>query len=111
MVDEFQTGWSLMKRMLKSKLFFLVFLLFFMNDAFAQTLSYVTVKTPAPENKNLKVHYRVPKNFSKESGWLYRMLVIFGGRNGNGENIVKGNMVDFADENDVFTIAPSFKDK
>ena len=94
---------------MKIPVFISVFL-FSAFAVFAQTISYVTVKTTAPENKNLKVHYRVPKNFSEGSGRLYRVLVLFGGRNCNGENLVKGNMVDFADENDIVTVAPSFKD-
>lgn len=81
----------------------------FIYNLSAQEISFVTVKTTATENKNLKVFYRVPKNFSKDGEKLYRVMVLFGGRNCNGENLVKSNMVDFADANDVFTVAPSFK--
>ena len=39
----------------------------------AAELGYVAVKTQAPSNKEVKVHYRVPENFQEKPGQLYRV--------------------------------------
>ncbi len=78
----------------------------------AAELGYVAVKTQAPSNKEVKVHYRVPENFQENPGQLYRVLVIFGGRNSTGEAPAKGGMgfAEWADDLQIFIVSPGFKD-
>jgi hypothetical protein len=63
------------------KIFFIFLLFGLVLPLQSAELGYVTVKTQAPSNKEVKVHYRVPENFQEKPGQLYRVLVIFGGRN------------------------------
>ena len=41
----------------------------------------IAVKTKAPQNRNAVFQYRVPKGYDKNRREMYRVLVIFGGRN------------------------------
>ena len=45
----------------------------------------VIVKTKAPQNRNAVFQYRVPRGYDKNRRGMYRVLVIFGGRNTNGK--------------------------
>ena len=56
--------------------------------AFAQSISRVTIRTRAENNRNASVWYRVPENYREISGRKWRVLVIFGGRNCGGSNEV-----------------------
>lgn len=70
----------------------------------------VMVKTFAPENKEVKFWYRVPMDYKSDAAKKYRILVFFGGRNTTGEKESHSNAwVDWADRNDVFILAPGFK--
>lgn len=78
----------------------------------ADNVFSVSVRTKAPSNKILKVWYRVPSNYKPGGTSLYRVLVLFGGRNCTGEKQAEG-MLGFdkwADENDAFLVAPGYKD-
>ncbi len=44
----------------------------------------IVVKTNAPQNRNAVFQYRVPKGYDKNRREMYRVLVIFGGRNTDG---------------------------
>ncbi len=95
----------------------IVFLVSFLLSALALAQGNVknpsvSVKTSSVQNNPLKVYYRIPANYKDDSKNLYRVLVIFGGRNCSGEKEV-GGMLGFdkwADENDVFLVGPGFKD-
>ena len=52
----------------------------------------ITVKTKAPQNKNAVSQYRVPKGYDKNRREMYRVLVIFGGRNTDGKADASGRM-------------------
>ena len=41
----------------------------------------IVVKTKAPQNRNAVFQYRVPNGYDKDRREMYRVLVIFGGRN------------------------------
>ncbi len=85
--------------------------LFFAGIVKAAKIDYVTVKTSAPSNKRVKVHYRVPENYKPKADRLYRVLVFFGGRNCTGEGPVNGGIFkDWADELDIFIVSPGFTD-
>ena len=45
------------------------------------TAETIVVKTKAPQNRNAVFQYRVPKGYDKNRREMYRVLVIFGGRN------------------------------
>ena len=45
----------------------------------------IVVKTKAPQNRNAEFQYRVPKSYDKTRREMYRVLVIFGGRNTDGK--------------------------
>ena len=45
----------------------------------------IIVKTKAPQNRNAVFQYRVPKGYDKNRMEMYRVLVIFGGRNTDGK--------------------------
>ena len=45
----------------------------------------IVVKTKAPQNRNAAFQYRVPKGYDKNRREMYRVLVIFGGRNTDGK--------------------------
>ena len=45
----------------------------------------IIVKTKAPQNRNAVFQYRVPKGYDKNRREMYRVLVIFGGRNTDGK--------------------------
>ena len=45
----------------------------------------IVVKTKAPHNKQAVFQYRVPKGCDKSCRKMYRVLVIFGGRNTDGK--------------------------
>lgn len=72
----------------------------------------VTVATRAEHNRQVKIFYRIPKNYNPEGKGLYRVLVYFGGRNCGGEAQAKGQLGfdRWADENDVFLVGAGFKD-
>lgn len=44
----------------------------------------IVVKTKAPQNRNAVFQYRVPRGYDKNWREMYRVLVIFGGRNTDG---------------------------
>ena len=59
------------------KLLFAITLLF----PLLMTADTIIVKTKAPQNRNAVFQYRVPKGYDKNRREMYRVLVIFGGRN------------------------------
>ena len=52
----------------------------------------IVVKTKAPQNRNAVFQYRVPKGYDKNRREMYRVLVIFGGRNTDGKAEASGRM-------------------
>ena len=52
----------------------------------------IIVKTKAPQNRNAVFQYRVPKGYDKNRREMYRVLVIFGGRNTDGKADASGRM-------------------
>ena len=52
----------------------------------------IVVKTKAPQNRNAVFQYRVPKGYDKNRREMYRVLVIFGGRNTDGKADASGRM-------------------
>lgn len=52
----------------------------------------IVVKTKAPQNRIAVFHYRVPKGYDKHRREMYRVLVIFGGRNTDGKADASGRM-------------------
>ena len=52
----------------------------------------ITVKTKAPHNRQAVFQYRVPKGYDKNRREMYRVLVIFGGRNTDGKADASGRM-------------------
>ena len=52
----------------------------------------IIVKTKAPQNRNAVFQYRVPKGYDKNRREMYRVLVIFGGRNTDGKPDASGRM-------------------
>ena len=52
----------------------------------------IVVKTKAPHNKQAVFQYRVPKDYDKSRREMYRVLVIFGGRNTDGKVDASGRM-------------------
>ncbi len=49
------------------------------------TAETITVKTKAPQNRNAVFQYRVSKGYDKNRQEMFRVLVIFGGRNTDGK--------------------------
>ena len=73
----------------------------------AAELFSFTVNTPAPSNRQLEWAVRIPDKYSPDS----RIMVVFGGRNWNGQKAIKSYCFDrMADQYGVFLISPSFKD-
>ena len=56
------------------------------------TAETIIVKTKAPQNRNAVFQYRVPKGYEKNRREMYRVLVIFGGRNTDGKADASGRM-------------------
>ncbi len=77
----------------------------------AGKLENVQVKTRAPENKLVTVWYRVPNGYDEKSKELYRVLILFGGRNGNGKGMANGGLSfgGWAEKNKIFLVSPGFK--
>ena len=72
----------------------------------------VAVKTRAPSNKVVTFWYRVPSSYQEDPRRTYRVLVLFGGRNSQGKAEVSGKLgwPKWADEQEVFLIAPGYRD-
>ena len=72
----------------------------------------ITVKTKAPQNRNAVFQYRVPRGYDNNRREMYRVLVIFGGRNTDGKADASGRMGwgDWCDDNRIFLVAPGLKD-
>ena len=56
------------------------------------TAETIIVKTKAPQNRNAVFQYRVPKGYDRNRREMYRVLVIFGGRNTDGKADASGHM-------------------
>ena len=75
------------------------------------TAGTIVVKTKAPQNRNAVFQYRVPQGYDKNRQEMYRVLVIFGGRNTDGKADASGRMGwgKWCDENGIFLVAPGLK--
>ena len=75
------------------------------------TADTIVVKTKAPQNRNAVFQYRVPKGYDKNRREMYRVLVIFGGRNTDGKADASGRMGwgKWCDDNGIFLVAPGLK--
>ncbi len=71
----------------------------------------IMVKTKSPQNRNAVFQYRVPKGYDKNRREMYRVLVIFGGRNTDGKADASGRMGwgKWCDDNDIFLVVPGLK--
>lgn len=68
------------------------------------------ISTNAPQNKAVKMVLRIPAGFSKKDAKSYCVMVLFGGRNWQGEKTIKAyNFVKMADKHKLFLLSPSFK--
>ena len=56
------------------------------------TAETITIKTKAPQNRNAVFQYRVPQGYDKNRREMYRVLVIFGGRDTDGKADASGRM-------------------
>lgn len=90
---------------------FLFCLLFISCASSGRKLENVKVKTGAPENKVVTVWYSVPEGYAKKSKTLYRVLVVFGGRNSNGRSMAGGGLSfgPWADKHKIFLVSPGFR--
>ena len=83
-------------------------------SAFASepVIDSVDVRTRAPHNPVVKVWYHVPKGYEPQGKSRHRVLVLFGGRNGDGRPEVSGKLgwTEWADLNGIFLVAPTLKD-
>ena len=59
------------------------------------------VKTKAPQNRNAVFQYRVPRGYDKNRREMYRVLVIFGGRNTNGKADASDRMEEWGDSKNL----------
>lgn len=93
------------------KLFFAILLLSGQAFAADYVIDNVEVKTRSPSNPIVNVWYRVPRGYDPKSKGLYRVLILFGGRNCDGGPEVSGKLgwTEWADLNDIFLVAPTFK--
>ena len=75
------------------------------------TADTIVVKTKAPQNRNAVFQYRVPRGYDKNRREMYRVLVIFGGRNTDGKADASGRMGwgKWCDDNGIFLVAPGLK--
>ena len=75
------------------------------------TAETIIVKTKAPQNRNAVFQYRVPQGYDKNHREMYRVLVIFGGRNTDGKADASGRMGwgKWCDDNGIFLVAPGLK--
>ena len=75
------------------------------------TAETLTVKTKAPQNRNAVFQYRVPKGYDKNRREMYRVLVIFGGRNTDSKADASGRMGwgKWCDDNGIFLVCPGFR--
>ena len=75
------------------------------------TADTIVVKTKAQQNRNAVFQYRVPKGYDKNRREMYRVLVIFGGRNTDGKADASGRMGwgKWCDDNGIFLVAPGLK--
>lgn len=72
----------------------------------------ISVRTKAPHNPQARVWCHVPAKYETNRKAPYPVLVYFGGRNCTGEAEASGKLgwSDWADEHDVFLLAPGFRD-
>ena len=56
------------------------------------TAETIVVETKAPQNRNAVFQYRVPRGYDKNRREMYRVLVIFGGRNTDSKADASGLM-------------------
>ena len=80
--------------------------------AYQSRVESVEVKTRAPANKLVSFWYRVPSSYAEKSERSYRVLILFGGRNTKGKAEVSGKLgwPKWADEHEIFLVAPGFTD-
>ena len=78
-----EDNWSMIRKLFLTMIF--LFPLFLMADT-------IVVKTKAPQNRNAVFQYRVPKGCDRNRREMYRVLVIFGGRNTDGKADASGRM-------------------
>lgn len=94
--------------------FLVVFLSVLFCELYADQarIESVAVKTRAPSNKLVTFWYRVPSSYRENSRRTYRVLVLFGGRNSKGKAEVSGKLgwPKWADEQEIFLIAPGYRD-
>ena len=83
--------------------------LYLYSSSYATAISNVTIHTRAAHNPALKVWYRVPEGYKPVKGRTWRTLVIFGGRNCEGEAEVSGKLgwTQWADRHGVFLVGDS----
>lgn len=79
---------KLQKTLCMTRIFLIITFLF----PLILTADRIEVKTKAPQNRIAVFHYRVPKGYDKNRREMYRVLVIFGGRNTDGKADASGRM-------------------
>ena len=89
-------------------IFLFIFMFFF--PASAGEITTFCIPTNAPQNKIVKMVLRIPADFSPRDAKNYRVMVLFGGRNWQGEKTIKAyDFVKLADKHKLFLLSPSFK--
>lgn len=98
---------------MKRKLFLLIGLFLAMTAVAAPArVESVQVRTRAPQNQVVTVHFRIPANYDPKRDGLWRVLVFFGGRNTDGSGEASGGLGwgEWADQYGVFLVSPGFRD-
>ena len=69
------------------------------------------MKTRAPENRTVTVYFRIPANYKQKQTGLWRVLILFGGRNSDGRSDVTGRLGwgEWADKHGIFLVCPGFR--
>lgn len=77
----------------------------------AARVESVQVKTRAPENRTVTVYFRIPANYKQKQTGLWRVLILFGGRNSDGRSDVTGRLGwgEWADKHGIFLVCPGFR--
>ncbi len=90
---------------------FIVSLILYVTACNAGTLQKIILTTPAKHNHHLSFWLRVPTHYKKFDNAHCRIMVLFGGRNWNGNKTIRSYGFDkLADRYGLFLLSPSFKD-
>ncbi len=102
------------KSLCRKKLWVVVFLLLWGSGGVAAEarMETILVTTKATKNQQVTFYVRVPENYDSQRRDLYRILVLFGGRNSSGKEDATGRLGwgEWADQLGIFLVCPGFID-